>query len=323
MIKTSRTSRMEESVLLLDKSYDKVMVRADHQTEMPIRLRVKMLEAIDPHYLRSNEAFDSQIPVWNEEGGTLINYRRYQKMEKAMPHEALLICEAPLSLDILDDLTRDTKQECVIYRPPTWRQHEELVFAKHPPGTQCKQFVQAVTRAKPIKEYALIAQKLNIPTAGTHAINDDELRELLGKNRRDMEIMRKRALSGLGSRRYSLVHPLIPRIEPEDHTLMEIYKAITELPAFGKVNLARDNVLSKAARFWKTALRALVRSGSVERRPTIGFYFTGGIMPNYDNLQAQHLAAQAKLKRLIATVDSLPDHLPRPSPQKSSAPASP
>lgn len=312
MIESFRTSKMEESVIALDKAYNKVMARADVRLPGPIRIRTNLLQDIRPFYLRSNEAFDSQVDRWDEENGTLLNYRNFNKAEKRYPHDALFICEAPLSIDELELLTRDTQKICVIYRPPTWRRHEEAAFIKYPPSTQCKRLVQAVLGAGPTKEYAEMAQALGIPTAGTYAITDDDLMTALGIPKKEMSVTRKRALVSMGARRFSLVYPLIPRIEPDDKNLHDLYRYIVDtLPEKGKFKLAKDNVLSNAARFWKVALRALVRSGSVERKPAIGFYFMGDIAPDYDRIQAAHLAGKARLARLIEYVDALPDFLSR------------
>ncbi len=300
-----RTSKMEETVILLDKKFDRVMVRAHVMLPNPIRIRVKMLEEIEPFYLRNAPEFDSQATAWLEDNGTLINYRKYRWLppEPELPHDAMLICEAPRSPWVLNDMQRDTKSVCVVYRPPTWRPHEEFVYLKNPPATESKRFMQAISTAKPTKEYASIAQVLGLPTAGTHAITDDDLSKLLTVPASEMNNMRKKSLNVLTP--YSMVYPIIPRIEPEDKTLLDMYQFILTLPAYGKYRLVKDTVLSKKHRFWKNTIRTLHRIGSIEKKPAIGFYFTKGLQPNYDKIQMDHLTAKAKMMRLIEQVDAL------------------
>lgn len=311
---------MEDSALLLDRQHDRVMVRAVHFLPKPIRMRVKMLQAIRPFYLRNAPEFDKEIERWNAENGTLVNYRPFQITEPALNHDAGLVCECPMSMDALGDLTRDTKSVCVVYRPPTWRQHEETIYVKFPPATTAKRFVQAILATKPTQDMLRIAQTCGIPTAGTYAASDDDLQAALSVSGSELKAVRKIAMRSVEGRRYAFVTPLVARIEPEDKTLMQLYRFIEErLPAAGHVKLARDNVLAKAMRFWKIGLRALVRSGSIERKVPLGFYFMDTIAPDYDRIHAEHIAAKSKLARLIEFVDALPEFPSRPASQQSGA----
>ncbi len=309
MIPCFRTVRMEETALALDAAYDTVMIRSAGLLPNPVRIRVKMLESIRPFYGRNDPAFDSEISRWKIENGTLINYRPQHKKEPVLPHDACFLTECPLSVDLIEDQARDARNICVIYKPPGWRQHEEVIFSKYPTATACKRLIQAVKAVSPTAEFARMAQALGIPTAGTYAIADDVLRESLGAGLIDFPPLRKRAMRHIEGRRFSSVIELIPRIEPEDESLLGMYRYIKEsLPVVGHIRLARDGALGKAARFWKIALKALVRSGSVERKRTICFYFMDGIAPDYKKIDAEHQGAKARLTRLIQFVDGLKEY---------------
>lgn len=308
MIPTYRTARMEETVLALDAAYDTVMVRSAGLLPNPVRIRVKMLESIRPFYGRNDPAFNSEIDRWKVENGTLINYRPQYKKEPVLPHDASMLTECPLSIDLIEAQARDATKICVIYKPPTWRQHEEVIYSKYPSGTSCKRFIHGVLAVKPTPELARMAQALGIPTAGTYAIADDALREALTVSPIDFPSLRKRAMRHIEGRRFSSVIELIPRIEPEDESLLGMYRYIKEsLPAVGHIRLARDGALSKAARFWKISLKALVRSGSVEQKRKICFYFMDGIAPDFNKIEAEHQGAKARLTRLIQYVEALPE----------------
>lgn len=308
MISTYRTARMEEVALALDAAYETVMVRTAGVLPNPVRLRVRMLEEIRPFYARNDPAFDSEIERWKVENGTLINFRPQFAHEPILPHDAALLCECPISQELILAQSRDTQKVCVVYKPPTWRQHEEMVFAKYPSATSCKRFVQGVLAIKPAAELARMAQALGIPTAGTYAATDDELREALGVSSLEFEPLRKRAMRHIDGRQFSTVEVLIPRIEPTDDSLLGMYQYIkTELPAVGSTRLARDNVLSKSMRFWRIALKALVRSGSVEKKPAICFYSMDYLEPDYKKIEAEHQGAKARLTRVVQYVDGLPE----------------
>ena len=306
MIPLYRTSKMEDTVRALDAAHERVMVRAIHRLHNPIRLRVKQLQDIRPFYARNASEFDSEIEHWKEECGTLINYRTYNRNEPLYDYDACMLCEAPLAMDDIVKLSQGAKALCVIYHPPIWRAHEELLFSTYPTKQACRRFVQAIGNTKQTNEFAAIAVACGIPTAGTRAAEDDDLAKELAISQPDLSIIRKRAMRSFEGRRYSHVIQLIPRIEPEDKTLLAMYQFIkNELPAVGHIRLARDNVLSKAARFWKIALRALVRSGSVQQKAKLAFYFVDGLEPDYDKIQVEHEAAKGRLTRLIAEIDSL------------------
>jgi hypothetical protein len=301
-----RTSRMEETVIALDQGFDRVMVRAIHELQNPIRIRIKKLQDIRPFEGRNDPAFDREFARWNEENGTMVNFRHFTKTEPVYDYDAGFICEAPLSLDRLEQLLRGAKSIGVVYRPPVWRAHEELLFAAYPTKEACKRLMQLISRSKPTKEFAAIATACGIPTAGTHALNDTDLARELSLSQLDLGTLRKRALRARDGRKYSQVSQLVPRVEPEDRSLLKIYEFIrNELPAVGFVRLARDNALAKSVRFWKTALRALLRSGCVEQKAKTCFYFLGGLEPDYDKIQAEHDAAAGKFERLRAEIDSM------------------
>ncbi len=295
MIKFFKTSHMEDSIIKLDQEYDRVMVRVLRDALKPIRLKVNLIQQIRPFYARNDPAFDAEIEKWKVENGTLLNYRSHFKKEAVLPHDGCFISECPISMEIIKSLTRDTEKVAVIYTPPTWRTHEELMYSRYPTGVSCKQFIQYLNHIPPLKENVEIAQLLGIPTAGTVAVLDSYLQDLMP----GMATIRKRSMRSVQGRQFILVAQLIPRIEPEDKVHMQLYKAIQELPAIGNVRYAQDNVLSHSMRFWKLGLRALIRSGCVQSKGTLGFYFLGGIKPDYEKIHKEHELAKLQLAQLM------------------------
>jgi hypothetical protein len=306
-----RTGNMEKTALLLDQRHDRVMVRAACALSAPIRFRWKMLTSIRPFLLRNDPAFDSEIAKWQKQNGTLINNRKYLRGEPVLKHNACVICECPMSWDEVEQMARDAADVCVIYRPPSWRNHEGYLHAAWPSGMACKRFAEAMP--EPLTAPNPVTSACGIPVAGTRQITDDDLLRSLGINDGELHCLRKRTMRVVDSRkkyshRFSLVQRLIPRIEPEDITLLPMYRAITELPCVGHIRLARDNALAGAGRFWKTTLRALIRSGCVERKETLGYYFFDGPAPDYERIQAEHVAARSKFDRVTKQVDALGEY---------------
>jgi hypothetical protein len=313
MIQFQRTSKMEPTALLLDSRFDRVMVRAAAELSAPIRLRVKMMEPIRPFILRNGEAFDAELARWQKENGTLVNNRRHRSDEPVMRHNATLLCECPMSWDDVQAMSRDASELCVLYKPPSWRQHESAVHAWWPSGTACRQFADALQSAPVTEQHAAISDACGIPGLGTSVMDDDALCAALRIGYDELHCLRKRTMRVVDSRkkyshRFSVVQQLIPRIEPEDLTLLPLYRAVCELPSVGHIRLARDNALAAVHRFWKQSLRSLVRSGCVERKPTLGYYFFDGPEPDYERIQAEHTAAKSKFTRMVAQVDALEEY---------------
>lgn len=288
-------------MLELDARHEKVMVRTCHVLLNPIRLRVKRLESIRPLIVRNDPVFDSEIKLWNAENGTLLNYRPCTKRDPKMPHDAAMLVECPISLDTVEQLLRDSGKLAVIYKPPTWREHEEHVFSRYPSAIACKRLIQEILVLPPSRENLSIAQAVGIPTAGTYAVDERALSDSIP----NMIDTRRRAMRSISGKRYSIVTRLIPRIAPTDRSLLALYDGIKKLPLLGKHRLARDNVLSKSMRFWKLGLRALVRAGNVQNDGKIDFFFMDGLAPDYAKIEAEHQLAKLKLAQIMDKVDNL------------------
>ena len=174
MIPLYRTSKMDETVCTLDATYERVMVRAIHKLEKPIRIRIKRLQDIHPFEGRDAPEFDREFDRWKEENGTMVNFRKFHKTESWYDYDAAFITEVPLSMDELESLYRGAKSLCVVFHPPVWRAHEELLFSMYPTAKGVKRFMQAVLAVKQTRDMASIALACGIPTAGTRGAGDVE-----------------------------------------------------------------------------------------------------------------------------------------------------
>jgi hypothetical protein len=323
MVPLLRCSKPEDAARLLSTRYDKVLVRAWYMMPtIKLRIRAKELQDLPLYYGRAAQAFDREIDKWKDQGGVLIYYRSFGVREGLGPHDAQLLCECPLSIQQIDKVTTETEKLCVVRKPPTWRPHEEEVDLRFPTSTLCKRFWQASHDG--IRNEAL-CKTIGIPDIGTHWHGDDELAERLGITPREFRVVR---MTCLKNRDYlSIVH-LIPRIEPEDATLLPAYEFIkNECPEFGQgVHLHVGNALKKVARFWRVAIRLLVRCGSVQRKTTTAIYLPSGLEPDWKEIDQDRKDAKSRLAEVMQMVDGLEeitaDLLPaarKASSQRSSA----
>ena len=313
---------MEAAALRLGK-YHQQLVTSVYSLTRAIRLRSKLIANLKPFIYRSDVGSAGQLRRWQKDGGTLINYLAAFKRP---PHDAHLICEVPMTKAWLDKLTEHTRTIAAVYRPPSWRSHREEVGRIAPPVAWCEKFAEAVRTCRLDNRQVGILDTLGIDMMGAGCLPDVELCEALGITLRQLTSVRRSTLRGKEKPPYVAVIPIVVRVPPENKGLLPMYEAIRALPSHGQVKLAQGFVLMNTALYWKSQLRSLVRCGSIELKPKLGFYWPKKVAPNYNRIGAAHDKATADVEEVISLVDSLrelPKRLPvaKGSPRPSGAPA--
>jgi hypothetical protein len=300
MITILRTSQMEQAARLLASRYPRLLIRSAPALATPIRFRQQLISDLAPFVVRSSEG-DAQVAAWEKSGGVLLWMRSFRADEDLPEHDAQLLTECPLSMRDLDLETRPTRNVAVIYRPPTWRAHEREVEDRFPSPAVCKEFIAHLRRGS---ANPTLCGVLGIPSTGTIVCSDDAMMDAMRLTPRQFRLVRKATLRKPS---YRKVIRLVPRIEPKDKALLDLYRAIKRCPEEGGAHLVQDNALDQGHRCWKVGLRRLERSGSVARKGTLAVYFSEGIKPAWGAIQARHGEARAALATIIATVDAAPD----------------
>lgn len=329
-MKILRATKLEAAATLLAKHYPRVLVRATHSLKNPIRLRADKVKGARIYFARPRSR-DSQIARWQEHGGILISTLfDYQEG----PHDALLLVECPMSLAALSAPLKDTGTVAAIYRSPSWRAHADEIKHRYPPAQVCRRFYAALLETRLSGEHEAIATALQLP-AGLTCCTDDWLAERTGVLYSRLRAVRKPTIrSGVSLGHYLAVQPLLCRVEPRDTKLLAFYRHIADkVPQLGGVRLALNNTLEAGSPTWRIHLHALVKCGSIQKQPKLGFYRVEAITPDFKRIQAKHVEAKAKLAAVTAMVDAAPAlttstlaRLPR-APQESlplsSSPGSP
>lgn len=298
---------MEAAVGFLREHYKHVLVRAIYATQLPIRFRPKKLDGV---YL-GLQADTGEISRWLAKGGVLVNYRLHNP-----PHDVHLLCECPFSLAALRLITCNTAEFAVIYKPPSWRAHREEISLSWPDSETCRKLHADIAAATIQPDHLAICKALDKPAEGLTVIADDEIKKRFGIGAIHLKRLRKTILRGVISKAYFTVMRLIPRVEPEDKSLIPLYRAVEALPKAGGVCLALGRTLYAASNLYKKQLRALVRCGSVANLGALGFYAVADIQPDFGMIQARHESAKAALEEIISAVDAAPELTAelRPSP---------
>lgn len=301
--KLFKTSNMEEAALLLAAYYDHVVIRNSYVVKNPIRFRHDLIDPAHPYILRADKAFNSQREEWQKNGGILLSYRTDEGLQQ--PCDAMLLTECPLSVYELKMTARNVKNVVVVYQPPTWKGHEDEAYFRTPSIDTCENVMKAITsktNGAGAHEKA-VARVLGIPLDGLSCVTDEILSEETDLHVKALAYARDAAI---GKKYYRIVMQLIPRIDPEPKELKCMYDHIVnECPSVGGYKIAIN--LGKAARFWKSNIRALVRCGSIEKKETLGFYFPDEFNPDYRAIELRHKTSRVQLDRMKELIENAPE----------------
>jgi hypothetical protein len=300
-----KTRDLVAAAIGLHELYGRVLVRNKNIVWHPIRLERKRLQHLEPYIVWNAPEFDAQLLAWNREGGMMLYDRAYLRSENIAGHDAQLVVECPLDMEMLDAYAEGTRDHLVIYQPPNWDEHRSCVLDLHPSEARCRQFFDLV-QAGP--EVAQIRETLKL-AEGFHVLSDERAAAVMKLNGAQLwrirsAIFRKRDLQ--------LVTQLVTRIEPEENTLAGIYAYIVNtFPEVNGVRLIPGNALGRATRFWKAALKALARCGAIEMRDTLYCYWLDpDYPPHWFKIAANHRRAEKRLEEMLAYVERLPEFNP-------------
>lgn len=296
-MKLYRTHHQENAVRALAKKHKRVLIRYRPTIRLnPIRIRpLPDLEM----FIARGIGPSAQLDEWRAKGGVVL-YSRWHLYDKNVPHDAQLICECPFSEADLHIFTRETEQVAVVYRPPSWRAHENTMFINQPPESLCKRFWTMAMGGQADEALAKIIGLENFVVQPDEAILAE-----LGITQLGLIRIRRATLQ---RRDFKAIQVLIPRLEPEDPALIEAYRFIVnDCPAHLNTRYVIGSALAAAHQNWKVALKALVRSGSVQKKATLGIYFTDSQEPDWQAVKFLHEQAKSKLARITKMVDELPE----------------
>lgn len=120
MITLFKTTLIEPSIDLLAKHFHKVLYAAAFYNRQTIGLRADLLKEKRVWFWKTNR----QRELWDDEGGVMLRWH-YAKVEH--PHDAIFLGECPRNTDLLDQYCKQTRVCGVVYIPPTWRLHREVL----------------------------------------------------------------------------------------------------------------------------------------------------------------------------------------------------
>ena len=291
---------MEPAIILLAKHFERVLVRYQHKLYPPIRLRVKKLAEVKPYLRRNSPSTEGQVAQWRENGGVLLSYHLRGGFES--PHDVRFFTECPFSLAEFGD----DGIPVVAYWPTTWQRHWNNLEFMFPQKDTCRRMHAEIKAAGMDARHAEIFEALGFETKDIVSITDKQLAARLGMITYHMFKTRRVVFRGI-LRAMIFVWPMRVRIEPQDQSLLPMYRAICALRQLNGEHLALGGELSKVARFWKTQVRALNRCGSIQAMDRITFYDLRDVKPDMRRIGKKHTEAKNNLAKLIYTLGRAPE----------------
>lgn len=239
-----------------------------------------------------NNARDSQVRKWRENGGVLIDASPYG--EDIGERDVTIMAECPTTVAGLKRLSAQDTCCTIVNRPITWRSHNEAVL-RHCAPVAALSLLRDTVKALPGPENAkAIAAASRFPDSSI-VVTDQQVCDKLAMTPVTVRSMRK----SIGAAEMWCV---TLRIEPREPAHKAVWAQLQAMPGDEKL----FHTLAGTVHFWKRAVKEMARFGNIGLRK---FYVYAPFEPQYEKLEKAHRTAQADFEKVKLLVESLPDHL--------------
>lgn len=296
MLRVFHTKDRESAARALLARHRHVLLRNKNMLWQPLRIRKEKLTDLRPYIVMSPAACDAQLEAWNRDGGLLIYDRGHRRRENIVAHGAQVVGECPASVDLLRIYSAGTRGELVVFKPPSWEEHEKWVAAFWPTAETCRK-LYALAEAAPRDEPLRAA--LDLPPC--RMLTDSDACKALGRSKAEVTRIRNAIFR---TRDYWTVIKVRARIAPPERTLAEFYTYLTtSFPAVDGHHAIVEHEMIAA--WWKgtTLLRALERAGSIEISDTVRCYLLDGLPPDWERVDEAHIDARRHLMEMVGYIE--------------------
>ena len=313
VVKLYQTDDMEASLQQLVDTNRNVLIYMRHKCVRPIRLRLNKLPDMHVELCKVWKPFaQATIDRWQANGGAMV-YRPHPNTQKdSIPAcDAMLIIESPFLITDFERITRNVRQEVVVYRPPTWELHNESMESIYPRAdtyiTMDTIFRSLVGREL-TQEMQAALDATKFPVATTAVFTADDITALTGWSERFL----KQALRY----RYRFMsmrwHVYYVRMKPHhDEAMRWAYEILAK-----QVEVAPRQYALRANRpsgpyihGFKTQMKRMVRENYLSIEDNIYVINTGGPPMQIDKLDAINNMYRGRWFKLKTLVDEAPAHL--------------
>lgn len=285
------TQHMEESLQALALIFPHIVFRRVYQNKNAIPLRMRQVKGVawyfySPAHVKASEL---QKNSWQEKGGILVNTHQTASVHRSFGcHQAMLFAECPTSLYRINAETRDTERCAVIYKPPTWREHEETINRQCPTVRDCQTAYLwwKCQHGKMVSDEELVdATKITC--------SPGSIRHLLYKY--------------AGLKLVGAAVPIRLFFRPENPIDAKFYDWIAAYPAEGpNIRYIPERELLATWPRWRFLIKQLKREKVLEKKPLVYQYMFHDTQPNWDMISYQYRTRRAEFDHVQSLVDAAP-----------------
>ena len=312
VVKLYRTDSMEAAMRHMAETNRNVIVYWRHKTIKPIRMRLNLTRDILCEVAMSwMPMAQAAVDRWAQRGGVLI-WKPHPLAHRApVPAcDAMLFIECPMQIDQFNHITKDVKQEVVVYRPPTWELHNESV-EQYWPGKNTYSTLDAIAGAlvgrELTEEMEGVLRACGYPAASTAAFTAWDIEQLTGWNERHLKLVMHYKYKF----NYGRWHLYSLRFPPDDPELLWAYNIIRQQPEVSRkvhtLRLARP--AGSYVHGFKTMLKRLEKENYVVREDSIYVLNTAHRPLDYDRIDAITNMHRGRWFAMKALVDGAQEYL--------------
>lgn len=283
------TDDVAASVRRLHGAYTHVVVNRSYKILKPIFFKTALISDLPIKMFADWEPPTAGFETWKSDGGVLLDRSCYT--EKAGAHDALVLVECPMSPKELDRTITRTEKQVVIFRPPSWKTHEEAIEILNPNGDTCRKLHKGLV---PMFDRAHVARVSKYPDA-ICVLTDRELADATDLPSHHAMWMRRVFQP-------QEVWGVRPRLAPDDAGLLATWNAVHEIARGQEILFAR---LVGGPQGWRRSLKEMARLGHIGLQR---YRVYPNKEPDFDVLDAKHSHAVSALKEMRDLMASLPAH---------------
>ena len=296
---------MEAALRRMVEENRNVLLYTRHHCINPIRFRYREVEDLPIYTCQPWTPFgQTAIDQWEAKGGVLI-YRPHPapKKDARPPCDAMLLIECPLQMNTFEQVTSGVRQEVVVYRPPTWRLHNDTIETLYP-SKDTYVLLDAVFKSmvgrELTEEQDSAAAMSGIARHHAAVFIAWEIEQLAGWNERYLRY----AMSYKYRHKSSRFHVYSTRIPPQDENLRWAYDILISQPEVSKgmYTLRFNFPLGGRINKFESMLKQLVRQCYVVKEDSIYVVDTSATQLDYERIDAinnMHRGRWFKVKSLV------------------------
>jgi len=281
------------AVRALCKAHERVVIRPYCATRDPFRFSSHETRKLGAFRVRRPEGpwkFAPDVPV--------VYSARPCAFERLPPHDAQYIVECPPTEQLLHGMTLDATV-AVVFEPPTWEKHEDVIRTKFPEVDLCQSLWNHLYA---LPRNSQFAETLGVPPCGVVA--EDDLCAALNVDIRTMRAAMRRAVNFYCSHRVLMIYPRVP---PEhDLALLAVYNAILQAPDWRGAKAVIGWSLHKTHGSWARMLAMLCSRGNISIPTALYTFRDNGMLPDYISIKHERLAAFENLENVKARLLDAP-----------------